>query len=557
VYKWIEAASYLLHALGPNPDLSSKIDLTIELIEQVQMPDGYLNTFFQLNFPSMRWKNLHWAHEMYCAGHLLEAAVAHFEATGSERLVKVGEKLVEHIRSVFSPDSRPGYCGHQEFELGLLRFAEILESAKQKVYRDYARWMIDIHGKQPSIFLPEFDAPEIRAVGHTKFLFFKDGKYNGEYAQDHTQLRYQTRATGHAVRCMYFYSAATEAFAEQNDTEMETALETIWRNLTETQMYITGGIGQSGDNEGFSFDYDLPNRTAYAETCAACGLIFWARRMVQATGKASYADVMECAIFNGMLSGISEDGKSFFYDNPLESAGDKQRSGWFSCACCPPNAARLIASVSQYSYLQNDNGIQILMPISADIEWNGGRIRVESQFPWNYSLSISLQNASGECCQIMLRKPDYISNAKLSCEGVERDGFWIFTLDSQNPTATVSADMPCLWVQTDGRVLENTGRVALQRGPFVYCCESIDIGTSPQNVIVSTSENISKNVSNGKVTLHGKGHELAQSEAEQLYDEAQTVSLKPIDITWIPYYSWCNRGPTKMQVWMRRDLSKL
>src|SRR5579862_176055 len=384
LYKWLEACAYALR-LGPNQELSGYVDTAIALIGAAQQPDGYLDTFMQLAHPELKFRNLISMHEMYCAGHLIEAAVAFHECHGDDRLLRIAVKLADLLLETFGREKRLGYCGREEIELALLRLATATDN---RAYEELATWFVKARGSRPSPFEAELaDAESMKLSPYARRMHTKEGVYIGEYCQDHAPVHAHEEVVGHAVRAMYLYVAATQVAAKQKDEALSAAIERTWTNLTGSRMYVTGGIGPSGENEGFTADFDLPNSTAYAETCAAVGLVFWGQKLLHATGNADYVNVMERALYNGALAGISLSGDRFFYANPLESRGKHERVPWFECACCPPNIARLIGSVAGYAVGQSDQAFWLNIPVAleADVKFNGVSVNVSiaSDFPWS------------------------------------------------------------------------------------------------------------------------------------------------------------------------------
>lgn len=568
VYKWIEAASYSLIAGGPDERTEKRLQEVAEAVAAAQMEDGYLDTYFQLQGIELRWRNLHFAHEMYCMGHLLEAAVAHRMATGSRLLFDVALRTIAHVRSLFGPDKRVGYCGHEEFELGLLKVAIALEAdgdhAGAEDLRSYSRWMIDARGHRPSPFEAEFEDLDAAAIRQVHHLFFKDGRYSGEYAQDDKPLREQDRVVGHAVRAMYLLAAATEAFWPAGDAEMQEAVLRIWSQLVGRQMYVTGGIGQTGSHEGFTKDYDLPNKTAYAETCAACGLVFWAHRLGLATGESEYFDVLERALYNGVLAGISLKGDKFFYENPLETDGSHHRSDWFDCACCPPNIARLIGSAGQFFVSNGSQSLQVHLPVQGryDVEVGSAKVslEIESQYPNPGPIRIKVLTPAPVEFALSVRIPGWCDDADF----ILSDG-WP-EMEYERGYATVRrgwADgdsfeavfaMPPKWIATDTRVAANAGRVALTRGPLVYCVESCDLRHPAWSFDAQMDDELEAKPIPGMppfvegLTVSGCVDQLC---AEGLYEDASAIERVPVETLLVPYFAWDNREPGSMQVWLR------
>lgn len=354
--KWIEAASYSL-ATAPDPGLAQLVDEAMELLTRAQQADGYLNTYFTVVEPGRRWTDLRDAHELYCAGHLIEAAVAHVEATGEHGLLDVVMRYADHISEVFGPGTgqRRGYSGHPEIELALMR---LFRATGQERYRSLCSFFIDERGRQPYYFEQEAGRRGTPGYFGSRPPFDRreqEPERFREYNQSHLPVREQHEAVGHAVRAMYLYSGMADVAAETGDSSLAAACRRLWQHVTTRRMYVTGGLGSTALIEGFTADFDLPNETAYAETCAAIGLVFWAHRMVQLERDSRYTDVLELALYNGVLAGISMDGTRFSYDNPLASLGDHHRQAWFGVACCPPNVARLITSLGRYAYTQGEH----------------------------------------------------------------------------------------------------------------------------------------------------------------------------------------------------------
>ena len=418
--KTIETAAYSLYR-KPNPELEAKIDEIVDMYAKLQQPDGYLSSWYQRIQPGRRWTNLRDCHELYCAGHLIEGAVAYFQATGKSKLLDVMARYADHIASVFGPgaDKRKGYCGHEEIELALVKLARA--TGKQK-YLDLAKYFIDQRGQQPHYF-----DSEARARGaDPKDFHFKSYEYN----QSHKPVREQDKVVGHAVRAMYLYSGMADVASEYGDDSLRQALERLWDDLTSKRLYVTGGLGPSSDNEGFTADYDLPNETAYAETCAAVGLVFWSSRMLGMGPNARYADVMELALYNGAISGMSLDGSLFFYENPLESRGDHNRWKWHRCPCCPPNLSRLIAAVGSYMYGVADDAIAVHLycESTARLAVAGTTVQLTqtTQFPWSGAIAISMDVQAPTSFTLYLRIPGWCRAASLqdqwpACRPGERD----------------------------------------------------------------------------------------------------------------------------------------
>ncbi len=575
VYKWCEAAAYAMAGADPQVAnrIKDRIDEVVGLIEAAQEPGGYINSFFQIKHPDLKWRNLCSMHEMYCGGHLIEAGVAVFDASGDRRLLDAGIRFADHVMSIFGPGKRRGYCGHEEIELALLRLAAATGQAK---YKDFARWMIEERGKRPSVFEPELEDAEAMALSpYAPRMMCREGDYSGEYAQDHAPIREHTEIVGHAVRAMYLYSAATEL--AHGDEGLQQALERIWHNLTGKRMYITGGIGPSASNEGFTSDYDLPNLTAYAETCASIGLVLWGQKLLELTGNSEYADVVERALYNGTVSGISLSGDRFFYTNPLESRGSHERVPWFDCACCPPNIARLIGSFGWYAVSVSDSNppsIQhsntpsfwIHIPAGFEVTTSLGGVRVEisceSDYPWSGKFKVRVDPARPVEFELRLRIPGWADDVDTDLPGLEspcdwEQGYAVFTkLWKAGDVLTVDLGMEPRWVECNPRVRDNLGRIGLTRGPLVYCAEDRDLGFAPQLLVADTEVPLlvrdEPKLLGGVTTIEVQGFRDSEDFVDDLYGSDGTSDSIEAKATFIPYFAWCNRGPGSMQVWTRR-----
>ncbi len=569
VYKFLEACAYSLAVAARRSDLKaaadkvrSLVDICTEVVAAAQMPDGYINTYFQLAHPSMRWRNLNAMHEMYSGGHLIEAGVAMFESTGDRRLLEVSIRFADHVMSVFGPDKRRGYCGHQEIELALVRLAKVTEEPK---YADFARWMIEERGHQPSIFEPEMEEPDVIALApEAARLLMGTGEYCGDYCQDHAPIREHTEIVGHAVRAMYYYIAAADLAADKGDTLLEEALDRVWSNLINRRMYVTGGIGPSASNEGFTGDFDLPNLTAYAETCASIGLIFWGHKMLELTGNSDYADVLEQALYNGALSGISQVGDQYFYTNPLESRGTHQRVPWFTCACCPPNIARLIGNLGHYAVGASADTLFVHVPVgfNAGLKLGGGDVQVEckSNYPWSGEIEVIITPDHPRSFAVAVRIPGWADDVSFEIEGADEEaeyeeGYAVFRRTwKPGDKLKIELEMEPKWLESDPRVRDNLGRSALTRGPLVFCAEQHDMDYPPQLFMADTDApaEIGRQEKLGVTTLIVDGACEVELFPEGLYAEVGAADVKETKATFIPFYAWNNRGATNMQVWTRR-----
>lgn len=561
VYKWLEAAAYTL-AHGPHKETEKLIDEVIGLIEAAQEADGYLNTFFQIRHPQAKWRNLYMMHEMYCAGHLYEAAVAHHEATGSKRLIDVAVKNADHIASIFGPDKRRGYCGHEEIELALIKLGKAINRPD---YIELAKWMVEERGKKPSAYEAELKDEVARKLNPWDDKDIEENVKDGKYCQDHAPIREHTDIVGHAVRAMYLYIAATTIADGANDEALEKSLVRVWDNLTKYRMYITGGIGPAASNEGFTTDFDLPNRTAYAETCASVGLVFWGSKYLQMTGNSDYADVVEKALFNGSISGISLSGDGFFYCNRLESRGEHQRVPWMTCACCPPNIARMIGSVSHYclGVSQSDLWIHIPLGCTIDTTISGVKTKVEikSDYPWSGKFEVVVSPEEPVTGGVRIRIPGWATDVTFEIENTEEeadyeDGYAVFNRTwSAGDTIKADFNMAPMWLQANPKVLDDLGRVCLTNGPLVYCLEQKDFGKEPLLFMADSEGEITAayepNLLNGVVAITASGYSEKDDGSDELYVEVGSVGQEETSAKFVPYYSWCNRGPNSMLVWVR------
>ena len=557
VAKWIEAASYSL-ATNPDPELDALLDSVLELIASAQQPDGYLNVYFTVVEPERRWKDLRDAHELYCAGHLMEAGVAHFQATGKRNFLDVVCRYADYIDRVFGAEEGKlkGYPGHQEIELALVKLYRVTGEER---YLRLSQFFIDERGKQPHYF--ELEKKESKGAAED---FMNTHKDKNAYNQSHLPVREQSKVVGHAVRALYMYCAMADLAGELNDPTLLEACERLWDNLHNKNMYITGGIGSTRNNEGFTFDYDLPNETAYAETCASVAVVFWNHRLLQLNCDGKYADSMERALYNGVLSGISLDGEKFFYANPLASLGDTHRSDWFGCACCPPNIARLLASLGEYiySFTQNEVITHLYVKGSAEFEIDNTAVTLkqDTNYPWDGTVNINFEVERPVSFGLKLRIPGWCREARLYVNGEQQEiqvnkGYVRIEKEwSNEDQVELFLSMPADRFYSNPNVRQNVNHVALQRGPLVYCLESVD-NTENLNRIVLPKENemewvFDEQQLGGVVTLSGEAYLLNNEEWEgKLYNNAKPQQT-PITITAVPYYAWDNREEGQMLVWI-------
>jgi DUF1680 family protein len=558
IAKWIEAASYSL-ALHPDDELLAKVTAVVSLLEGAQQPDGYLNAHFTIVEPNRRWSNLRDEHELYCAGHLIEAAVSHKLATGSDALLNIVERYTSYINRTFGigSDQLRGYPGHEEIELALIKLAEV---TGDQSYLDLARYFINERGTQPHYF-------DIEAVKRGEDpAEFKSDRY--EYNQAEMPVRELTKVAGHSVRAMYLYSAMADLARIDHDSSLKAACETLWHHLVDRNMYVTGGIGSSRHNEGFTTDYDLPNQTAYAETCAAIGLVFWAHRMLHLDNDAAYADVMERALYNGVISGVSLDGSKFLYENPLATDGSFHRQDWFDCACCPPNIARLLASLGGYIYSQSDSGIAVHLYIqgTAQAVVGGQTVEIEQKtdYPWNGAVQLTVRPEQRAEFELRLRIPGWCRdwsreysvsvNSERADANLESGYLVIRRIWHKGDAVDITFPMPVEFIAANPKVTENAGSVALQRGPIVYCLESVDNPVEFSEITVSTLDGavtaFEPELLRGVVTINVYAPLVANTWGTTLYRPYGEGAYDIVKLTFVPYCTWDNRASGKMAVWL-------
>jgi len=552
-YKWVEAVAYDIER-APGSESVDAVEAVADDIVRMQQPDGYLNSHYTVVEPENRWTNLRDCHELYCAGHFFEAAVAHFEATGSRKLLDVARRFADHIATQFGREEgkRRGYPGHEEIELALVKLAR---ATGEKKYTDLAKYFIDERGSQPHYFDIEAEARgEKRHREH-------DGN------QAHLPVREQSTIEGHAVRACYLFAGAADVAAETGDAEILDSIKATWENATTKRMYVTGGVGSTRHGERFTTDYDLPNRSAYAETCAAISLVFWAKRMLEVEADARYADVMERALYNGIASGISLDGEKFFYVNPLESAGDHHRQEWFGCACCPPNIARLYASLGHYAYSMGDGEayVHLYAQGSAALEMGGTRVSldVKTAYPWKEKVTLKVSPEQPVEFALALRLPGWcrepaakLNGKPVSLKKAEKGYLKLSRKWKKGDKVELALPMPIERVEAHPKVRADAGRVAIQRGPVVYCLEEVDNGGTLNGICLPRSSKLGAkfepDLLGGITVITGSAKRRDESKwkGDELY-KPDPSKVKPARIKAVPYCVWDNRAPGEMLVWMR------
>lgn len=561
--KWIEAVGYSL-TQHPDPELERIADGAIDIVCAAQQEDGYLDTYYIINGKDKIFSNLRDHHELYCFGHLTEGAVAYYQATGKDKLLGAAERFADYIAAYFGAQEGKckGYPGHEIAEMALVRLYEV--TGKQK-YLELGRFFIDERGKRPYYFDQEH--PEAVKRGEENALRYA-------YHQAHLPVREQDEAVGHAVRAVYLYSGMADVARLTGDEKLWEACKRLWNDIADKKMYVTGGIGSTHIGEAFSYAYDLPNDTAYAETCASIGLVFFARRMLEISPDAKYADVMERALYNGILSGMALDGKSFFYVNPLEVTPqgchkDERkfhvkpvRQKWFGCACCPPNLARLISSIGSYAYTESEDTLFVHLymgsVLTKKVNGQDADICIESDFPWNGNVKIRVR-AKGSSLKLALRIPDWCST--YSTKGLENaktrlcSGYLYITKDwGEEDCLELSFPMEVRLIAANPMVRENAGKAAVMRGPVVYCLEGKDNGENLH--LLSIRRDLRAEVSDGEVcgnqvkVIEADGYRReCDSENAALYYVLKKEKKEAVRLHYIPYYTWANRGENEMQVW--------
>lgn len=568
VAKWLEGTAYAL-AVHPDSELEQRADKIIEIIEKAQQEDGYLNTYFTIKEPEHRWQNLQECHELYCAGHMMEAAAAYAQVTGKDRLLKVMERMADHISARFGTEEgkEPGIPGHQEIEIGLLR---LYETTGKEEYRNLARYFIEQRGKDPEYFARE---KEKRG-----WIHFGMDVNDMKYCQAHATVYEQKEAVGHSVRAVYMYTAMAELASLYKDKQLYQACRNLWENIVNRRMYITGGIGSTVDGEAFTIDYDLPNDTVYAETCASIGLVFFARKMLDNELKGEYADIMEQALYNGIISGMQLDGKKFFYVNPLETElgisgklhGHRhvlpQRPEWYTCACCPPNVVRLLMSLGKYFWSETETGLYSHIFAAQEASFKNMDIKTETGYPWDGKVTYEIHGKTEAEISFGIHIPAWVNKQKLkvslcgqkiNAEEFFKDGYLEFTRKwGEKDVITLDFPIPVRKIYANQRVREDAGCVALIRGAMVYCFEGVDNEGLLQSFYIPEKLEIEESlctegILKGNVLLKVKAVKL-NNQSEMLYTELPPKKEK-VSLTAVPYYTWGNRGENQMRVWMHGE----
>ncbi|NLW11141.1 MAG: glycoside hydrolase family 127 protein [Clostridiaceae bacterium] len=560
IYKWLEAAAYSLHHY-PDPELEAHCDEIVEMLGSAQHPDGYINTYFTVKEPDKRWVNLQEGHELYCAGHLIEAAVAYADITGKKRILDITLKFVDHIYDYFVTQGIAGVPGHPEIELALMRlyhFAERQEDLELAVH------FIDERGLDSDYFVKERQK--------NPWTVWGADAQDKAYTQVHLPVREQTEAVGHAVRAAYLYTGMADAALVTGDESLKQACQTLWHNITERKMYVTGAIGSVYEGEAFSSSWHLPNDTAYAEGCASIALIFFARQMLELELNSKYADVMERALYNTVLADMQLDGTRFFYVNPLESVPGISgvakshlhalpvRPKWFACACCPPNVARLLSSLGKYAWSVKDTTVYSHLFIDGKLDLrasHGAKIIVDSEQPYGGKVSYRFEadNKSAPMT-LAVRMPEWSAHTEIALNGSQieyrtENGYALIERSfADGDEIIVSLDLSIRRIYTNDKVSANSGRTAFARGALIYCAEGVDNNGAVLDLFVDRNLSYTETEHEqlpGVIKLTVTGYRSVGGDSLYSY-ERPLLERQMIDL--VPYYTWSNRGATQMRVWL-------
>lgn len=575
IYKTIEGASFSL-SLIPDKKLELYMDSLIEIVSKAQEPDGYLYTARTINplaghnwIGKERWeKEREHSHELYNAGHLYEAAAAHYLATGKKNLLNIALRNADLVCSVFGPGKKHVAPGHEVVEMGLVKLYRITGKIE---YLNTAKFFIEERGNY------KYDS------------LSKDPFKNGSYWQDHKPVIEQDEAIGHAVRAGYLYSAMADVAALTGDQNMLNAIDKIWNNVVQKKIYVQGGVGAVGDGERFGGNYELPNSTAYNETCAAIANVYWNQRMFQLHGEAKYIDILEKSLYNGLLSGVGMDGKSFFYTNAMEikkhfnhTDMEAERAGWFTCSCCPTNITRLIPSIPGYMYGLKGNNlyVNLFATSTSNIIINTKKVKITQQtnYPWNGNLAIKIDPASPVSFTVRIRIPGWAQGHAMPSdlysfvnppdkkiqlfingtptEYLMESGYAVVTkVWKKGDVIRLQLPMTVQKIVSNEKVVTNKNKMALQFGPLIYCLESPDNFGLTSNIILPEQAKLwveyQPNLFNGVMTLKGEGLAVIVDK------EKNTVTTKPQTVTAIPYYAWAHRGKGEMTVWIPQKVSSV
>ncbi len=539
LYKWLEAASLEL-GNSSDPALEAMVNEVIGLLEKAQCADGYLNSYYQVVEPENRWKDLASGHELYCAGHLFQAAAAHMRATGDVRLLKLATRFADCIDRAFGPGKIESTCGHPEIEMALV---ELFRASGEERYLRLAEFFIDQRGYGRLISKWPMNDAARRQV------------------QDHVPVREAQSVVGHAVRQLYLLSGMADVWLHTGEEALMEAQERLWEDVTCRKMYVTGGVGSQPKTESFGPAYDLPAEHGYCETCAGIALVMWNWRLLVSTGEARFAEVMERVLFNAFLSGFSLDGKRYFYENPLFSRAGTQRGEWHACACCPPNVTRVLASIQQMAATHNEAGVQVHQLMACVVDAPQGRLRVETEYPWKGRVQMVVESVTQEEWEIAIRVPSWACGARIEVNGesagpAEAGGYakvkhkW-----REGDAVTLEFEMKPRLTQAHPHVDSAAGCVAIERGPMVYCIEQVDQEAPVFDLILDAKEVLSSQwrpkILGGVEVVHAAGFRCdAKTWEGRLYRPYVKEAGTPQAITAVPYFAWANREPGAMRVWI-------
>ncbi len=542
VYKWLEAAAWAL--ITPDAELTKTVDNLIQEIAAAQGDDGYLNTYFMFDKAAERWQNLTVMHELYCAGHLIQAAIAHQRTTKNDALMQIARRFADLICATFGADKRPGTDGHPEIEMALV---ELYRATGEKRYLEQAQYFLDARG--------------YGIIG------------GAEYCQDDMPFRERKALAGHAVRALYLCAGAADIFMETGDVALLQTLETVWQHTVTRRSYVNGGIGSRHEGEAIGSDYELPNASGYGETCAAIASVMWNWRMLQITGSGLYADVMEHTLYNAVLPGVSLDGTTYFYTNPLANDGTHRRQPWFECACCPPNIARTLASLPGYCYSVSPEGVWVHLYARNDAKLtlpDGREIMLDqtTRYPWHGAITIELASVpTDNTFSLFLRIPAWcedgarlvINSDVYTGELIPGTYLEIRRAWQLGDMLVLTLPMPVRRIESHPNIVENHGHVALQRGPILYCVEGVDQPNIDLDTLVLTENDFHADYEpetlSGVVVLRGHAATMTRPQAwqQQLYRTYKPARLLQtrVPLTAIPYFAWANRAAAPMRVWLR------
>ena len=577
--KWIEAVAYSL-TQHPDEELERVADGAIDIVCAAQQDNGYLDTYYIINDMSKVFTNLRDNHELYCFGHLTEGAVAYYQATGKDKLLNAARRFADYVYECFGKEDgrKKGYPGHEIAEMALMRLYDVTGDEK---YRELSVFFINQRGTRPYYF--DAEHPETVKKGH-------EDELRHSYNQAHLPVREQDEAVGHSVRAVYLYSGMADVARVDGDESLYNACLKLWDNITQKKMYVTGGIGATHMGEAFSFNYDLPNDTAYSETCAAIGLVFFARRMLEIKADRRFADVMERALYNTVLAGMAADGKSFFYVNPLEvypkaCHEDARkfhvkpvRQKWFGCACCPPNIARLLSSLSMYAYTENDDTLFAHLFVGGSVNKyigrTGGRgdaegvsgdclsFYVTTDMPWQGTTVYGCTNEKPVHGTLAIRIPEWSRSFKVSGVTGEldestaqlKDGYLYVTRDwKKGDSVKLELSMETEFIAANTEVREDMNKTALRRGPFIYCLEEADNGAGLHMLSVcvdSKPEELMLNIAGTDVVALRIAGKRRKASDMALYGTLKKPEYEEVELIYVPYYAWNNRGEGEMSVWV-------